>query len=177
MSLGKAGYYADFFVYPLFVLALAVWALGTTTAQQPVVWVLACLIGIGTWTLVEYAIHRFIFHRMPVFTRMHEMHHESPLALVGTPTWISLAVSIGVFIPLWREARFDVASGMMSGLVLGYLWYVVLDHAVHHWHMRHGSYLYRAKRRHAQHHYARRHCNFGVTTDFWDRVFGTDFRR
>jgi sterol desaturase/sphingolipid hydroxylase (fatty acid hydroxylase superfamily) len=30
-----------------------------------------------------------------------------------------------------------------------------------------------ASRRHAQHHYSTQPGNFGVTTAFWDRIFGT----
>jgi sterol desaturase/sphingolipid hydroxylase (fatty acid hydroxylase superfamily) len=48
-----------------------------------------------------------------------------------------------------------------------------VHHVLHHWRIRPGSHLYRWKRRHALHHYARRPCNFGVTAQFWDRVFGT----
>jgi sterol desaturase/sphingolipid hydroxylase (fatty acid hydroxylase superfamily) len=40
----------------------------------------------------------------------------------------------------------------------------------------HGSYFYAAKRRHALHHHVCPDQNFGVTTDFWDAVFGTAFR-
>jgi sterol desaturase/sphingolipid hydroxylase (fatty acid hydroxylase superfamily) len=56
----------------------------------------------------------------------------------------------------------------------GYFWYAFVHHAIHHWHLRHDTYLYRLKRRHAQHHYTDEGGNFGVTNGFWDKVFGTD---
>ena len=37
----------------------------------------------------------------------------------------------------------------------------------------HARYFYRLKRRHAQHHHVDGGRNFGVTTGFWDRIFGT----
>ncbi|MFZ2101941.1 MAG: sterol desaturase family protein [Oricola sp.] len=47
-----------------------------------------------------------------------------------------------------------------------------MHHAVHHWHPAHSGYLYGIKRGHAMHH-ADEAYNFGVTSRFWDRVFGT----
>jgi sterol desaturase/sphingolipid hydroxylase (fatty acid hydroxylase superfamily) len=45
---------------------------------------------------------------------------------------------------------------------------------VHHWAVRPDSYGFRLKRRHALHHYFDDHGNFGVSSGFWDKVFGTD---
>jgi sterol desaturase/sphingolipid hydroxylase (fatty acid hydroxylase superfamily) len=96
---------------------------------------------------------------------------------VGTPTWLSLAaICAGALFPLWWEIGFDFASGTTAGLMLGYIWYVAVHHVLHHWRIHPGSYLYHWKRRHALHHYARHPCNFGVTTQIWDRVFGTVHR-
>jgi sterol desaturase/sphingolipid hydroxylase (fatty acid hydroxylase superfamily) len=98
------------------------------------------------------------------------------LDLVGTPTSLSLAaICAGALFPLWWEIGFDLASGTTAGLMLGYVWYVAVHHVLHHWRIYPGSYLYHWKRRHALHHYARQPCNFGVTTLFWDRVFGTAY--
>ena len=100
-----------------------------------------------------------------------------PEGFVGTPTWLSLAaICVGALFPLWWETGFDFASGATAGLMLGYVWYVSVHHMLHHWRIRLGSYLYHLKHCHALHHYARHPCNFGVTTLFWDRVFGTAHR-
>jgi sterol desaturase/sphingolipid hydroxylase (fatty acid hydroxylase superfamily) len=123
---------------------------------------------------MEYVAHRFVLHRVPPFTRLHARHHAAPTALIGTPTWASVAIlAIGVFLPLWWEAGVNLASGFSAGLILGYLWYVSVHHAVHRWRARQGSYLYRAKLRHAMHHRARPSCNFGVTSGLWDFVLGS----
>jgi sterol desaturase/sphingolipid hydroxylase (fatty acid hydroxylase superfamily) len=53
----------------------------------------------------------------------------------------------------------------------------VVHDAVHQWRLDHESFLYRAKLRHAAHHYGKQDGNFGVTTVFWDRVFGATCRR
>jgi sterol desaturase/sphingolipid hydroxylase (fatty acid hydroxylase superfamily) len=173
MRLSKAGYFADFVIYPPIVLALLL-GLAVQAWSAWVSWSVACLAGIATWTLIEYLVHRGVLHRVRVFAQMHEMHHESPTELIGSPTWLSLSiVCFGVLLPLWWGAGFAIAGGLTAGMMLGYLWYVTVHHAVHHWEVRPDSYLYRAKRRHLTHHYSRQPCNFGVSTGFWDHVFGT----
>ena len=51
-----------------------------------------------------------------------------------------------------------------------------VHHATLHFAIQPGDVLYRARVRHMAHHY-RDGCNFGVTTGFWDIVFGTTIRR
>jgi sterol desaturase/sphingolipid hydroxylase (fatty acid hydroxylase superfamily) len=60
--------------------------------------------------------------------------------------------------------------------MLGYLWYVSVHHIVHHWKAEPGTYAYALKRRHMLHHHFDDMGNFGVTSGFWDRVFGTDLK-
>ena len=51
-----------------------------------------------------------------------------------------------------------------------------VHHATHHFAIQPGDVLYRARVRHMAHHY-RDGSNFGVTTGFWDTVFGMTIRR
>jgi sterol desaturase/sphingolipid hydroxylase (fatty acid hydroxylase superfamily) len=174
MRLSKIGYFADFFVYPCLLILLGVVGLRSSTAAARIDWALAFLAGTAIWSLLEYVAHRFVLHRVPLFRRLHAQHHAAPTALVGTPTWLSVALlAVGVFLPLWREAGVNLAGGFSAGLILGYLWYVSVHHAVHRWRARQGSYLYRAKLRHAVHHRARPSCNFGVSTGLWDLALGS----
>jgi sterol desaturase/sphingolipid hydroxylase (fatty acid hydroxylase superfamily) len=174
MPLTKLGYYADFFVYPAMLLILVASALHNAPIIARVKWGLASLVGAAVWSLLEFLAHRFILHKVSPFRQLHASHHADPRALIGTPTWLSFAaIVIGAFVPLWREAGLNLASGLTAGLMLGYLWYVSVHHAVHRWPARPGSYLYRAKVRHAWHHGAGASCNFGVTTGWWDVVFGS----
>jgi len=174
VKLTNAGYYADFVFYPLLLLVLAGVALDHDTPVHWLVWLLLFGAGLGGWTLLEYWLHRILFHRVLPFRTLHELHHATPTEKIGTPTWLTASlIGVCVLLPLWREAGFNMASGLTSGLVAGYLWYVTVHHADHHWRSRPGSYLYRAKRRHAWHHHADYPCCFGVTTRLWDRVFHT----
>jgi len=172
VHLSKTSYYADFVIYPLVLMLLGGVAMNTATPEQRLIWVCVCLAGIVLWTLLEYGFHRILLHRVWPFKVMHALHHARPTAMIGTPVWLTAALICGcVLLPLWWQIGFNLASGMTSGLIIGYFWYVLVHHAVHHWHVRPGSYLHRVKRRHAVHHFARSPCNFGVTTAFWDRVF------
>jgi hypothetical protein len=94
-----------------------------------------------------------------------------PTAMIGTPTWLTAALICGcTLLPLWWIIGFNLAIGLTGGLIFGYLWYVLVHHAVHHWRTRPGTYLHRAKRRHAEHHLAVLSCHFGVKTGYWDRI-------
>jgi sterol desaturase/sphingolipid hydroxylase (fatty acid hydroxylase superfamily) len=36
------------------------------------------LAGVAAWTLLEYLVHRFVFHRYSVGRRLHRLHHDQP---------------------------------------------------------------------------------------------------
>ena len=64
------------------------------------------------------------------------------------------------------------ACGFTSGVLMGYAAYMYIHHATHHMQIGPDHWLYQARLRHMAHHYADQY-NFGVSTGFWDRVFGT----
>jgi len=173
----KWGYYADFVVYPIAALVLTGLAFGSPHSRFLSVYLVCFVSGLAAWTLVEYVMHRFVFHAVPPIAQMHDRHHANPAAFIGTPSWLSLTafVFVGLF-PLWAIAGFEIATGAAAGLMIGFVWYIALHDAIHRWPLRRGSLLYKAKLRHAGHH-AGRYGNFGVTTDFWDRMLGTVIAR
>jgi sterol desaturase/sphingolipid hydroxylase (fatty acid hydroxylase superfamily) len=174
MEMGKWGYFADFVLYPVLIAALATRALwGASLAVS--FFVLATIVaGAVAWSGLEYTMHRWVLHRIEPFRRLHDRHHARPVDLIGTPAWLSGAL----FLSLWqllahREPGF-VAAGLVTGLMLGYLAYAALHHAVHHRRARPGSWLHRAKQRHARHHMTGGAINFGVSVAVWDRMLGTE---
>jgi len=178
MKLSPIVYYSDFVVYPILIATVAALALSGATGGDAAWWLAAFGFSVAVWTLLEYALHRLVLHHLPIVRQMHEEHHVHESASTGTPLWVSLASFAGlVFLPLWLLAGFALVSAVSAGLMTGYLWYVCTHHALHHWHPAHGGYLYRLKRRHALHHHVDSDSNFGVTTGFWDRVFGTTYVR
>jgi len=173
MRLGKIGYYCEFFLCPAFAVALTAWVL----AQLPLAdwgdWALGAALGVVAWTLVEYLMHRFVFHRIPFIREMHEQHHQNQAELVGTPAWLSLPALAVAGLGLVAVFGLPAGSALTMGLILGYCWYIGVHHILHHWRLPGRGYAYRLKRRHALHHHFDDTANFGVTSGVWDAVFGT----
>ncbi len=174
MKMSKLGYFAEFLLFPPLVLVTTLLAFRSSIPPQPVIWAIVYGGGLVGWTIIEYFLHRVLFHHAPILSQIHESHHHSPQDLIGTPAWASVLVGlIAVAGPCWVVLGFDLGTAATAGLVNGYLWYVFVHYATHHWRPHPDSYLYRARLRHARHHYKSQSGNFGVTTAVWDHVFGT----
>lgn len=164
-------YALDFALYGATCLALAglLWLRAPAhTGGALAGWALLGLLG---WTVMEYALHRFVLHGLPPFSRWHAEHHRRPEALLGTPTLVSAAFFAGlVYLPaLWALGRWPAAA-FTWGVLLGYLFYATVHHAIHHWPLDTG-WLRQRKRWHAQHHHVHPVSGFGVTTRVWDKLF------
>lgn len=174
MKMSKFGYFAEFLLFPPLVLIATLLAFHAAHPPRPLVWALVFCGGLLGWTLIEYLLHRVLFHHAPILSKIHQSHHHAPQELIGTPAWASMLVGlIAVASPSWEFLGFRLATAATAGLVSGYLWYVFVHHASHHLRPRRGSYLYWARMRHARHHHLSDSGNFGVTTAIWDHVFGT----
>jgi len=172
MRMSKVGYFAEFIVLPVFFVVLTALAFRGPHPRLSIR-LAAVVLGVLFWTPIEYLLHRFVFHHIPIIGEMHERHHRDPTALIGTPAWVSLSAGVvAALLPLWSILGFGLAAAVAIGLLSGYLWYVLVHYAIHHWPARRDTYLYRAKLRHAWHHRSHE-ANFGVTNDIWDRIFAT----
>jgi sterol desaturase/sphingolipid hydroxylase (fatty acid hydroxylase superfamily) len=172
MRLSKPVYYADFITYPAIVAGMTAYALVGARVEERLAFLASGALGGLLWTLVEYVLHRFLLHHAPILAAMHETHHDDPLDLIGTPTWATFPIVCGVLLSSSLLMGAQAGIGLTAGLLGGYIWYSAVHHATHHGRLYGSRYLYRARRRHAVHH----NCetgNFGVTTEFWDHVFGT----
>ncbi len=131
------------------------------------------LVGAAAWTLLEYLVHRSVFHHWPIGRRLHQLHHDHPSdpdaerSSLSTPL---LAFPIGFLLIGATGVR--EGSAIFAGLLMGYLAFIVVHYAVHRWQIGPNSWLYSAKMRHLTHHRFE-NCNYGVTTHFWDIVFRT----
>ncbi len=151
--------------------------------------VLAIVGGLFFWSLLEYTLHRFLFHlprRGPVSTwtylTFHGVHHMYPddtLRLVMVPS-VSLplaAVFWAVFSALMPDGVWQAA---FAGLVAGYLNYDYSHWATHFLKLPRAGLLAPfarilkgQRRRHMRHHFADHDLGYGVSTGFWDHVFRT----
>jgi sterol desaturase/sphingolipid hydroxylase (fatty acid hydroxylase superfamily) len=175
MRLSKTAYHADFAIYAIGVSVLITSAALSTSWVQRVHWLAAFAAAAASWTLLEYFLHRFVLHRVAIFAAMHGVHHDSPRAYVGTPTWATLGIIwLSVFVPAWWGVSLNIASGLTAGVMLGFLWYGIVHHVIHYRRPRFlASRMQVTTHWHLRHHHSTQAGNFGVTIPLWDYVFGT----
>lgn len=174
---GKLAYRADFAFYVLAVIALAGWLCASAPSAQWLQLAACAVAGLAAWTLIEYGLHRFMLHEMRPFSDWHAEHHRRPFALICTPTLLSASLFASlVFLPTLLASDLWSAGAFTLGVLIGYLAYTVTHHATHHWRAS-SHWLRQRKHWHALHHHPddQRAC-YGVTTGFWDRVFGSTRR-
>ena len=169
-----------FLLYIPAIIAILGWALaaGTTTLAHAA----ACVpLGVVTWQLMEYGIHRVWFHwegSGPVSRRIHSIvhgyHHKYPddgLRLV-MPLGASLPLALLVAAVLWLFGQPRVTVPIFCGIVAGYLWYDFLHYSVHH-HKPRTAWGRALRAHHLAHHFAAPDRNFGISHRWVDRLFGT----
>lgn len=136
---------------------------------------------IVSWTLIEYMMHRWVFHFRPegkvqerIQYFIHGLHHadpQDPTRLVMPPLpalglaaifWSLFRALLG---PIWVEPFF-------AAFLAAYLAYDYTHYATHHFtpRTRFGRWV---KHNHMQHHYVNDAARWGVSSPVWDHVFGT----
>ena len=136
--------------------------------------------GLLVWTLLEYLFHRFSFHFTPrsrvgvIFAYLiHGVHHAFP---DDNRRWVMPPIVTVPIAALLIAAGYWLVAGYVwpigAGIMLGYLWYDVLHYLIHRGPMKWGP-LQALRTHHLQHHYAAPEGKFGVSTTFWDHLFGT----
>lgn len=175
MKFKKISYFFDFALCPPLVggLLYAGWLESSSDMRMSAV--LSFSAGLLIWTLVEYVVHRQLFHRAPILRPMHAAHHSAPDQYVSSPPG-SLPLALILLGYCLFSGFGDAAfySGA-AALLIGYTFYCFVHHATHHVRNPVSGYFVEARRRHMLHHFAAEEMNFGVTTNFWDRAFGTNF--
>ena len=168
----------------LFWAPVVVWLLWRSFAmhQLPLLPVLGIgVLGLVTWTLTEYCLHRFVFH-YPARSRvgkwfvylLHGNHHDDPrdkTRLVmppagAIPIMAALFFLFGLVIPApWIEP-------FGAFFIVGYLSYDYIHYATHHFPMKNPVAKY-LRRHHLKHHFSGERGRYGVSSPLWDIVFGT----
>ncbi len=135
------------------------------------------LVGAFVWSLLEYTLHRWVFHERILGRRASHEHLEHHAKVNWFPPWSSklkaAAVVLGgvglVTVPLGGAV---VGLSLVGGIVAGWLTYEALHRAIHVAGPR-SAYGHWARRHHLHHHFADPRKNHGVSTPLWDVVFGT----
>lgn len=142
------------------------------------------LIGLGTlsWTLIEYGLHRFVFHYSPrsVFGRKlvhaaHLSHHENPRATnrLFSSLLVSLPIATGYLLLAWiATGSWQAAAYLFTGLIAGYFCYEWLHFQAHHRRPKLRLFKY-LRTYHLLHHHEASDLRFGVTSPLFDVIMGT----
>jgi hypothetical protein len=159
-------------------------------------------LGLFLWTLLEYVIHRGIFHppqwieddtrrivsalspteavlpalptlRHKFYFIVHGVHHDYPNDSTRLVMPPSVSIPLAILFYLVFAGVFGAgAPAVFAGFILGYLVYDTIHFAVHHASGR-SAVLRALKRRHFRHHYADSSHDFGVSSPLWDLILGT----
>lgn len=133
---------------------------------------IAALLGFATWTFVEYLVHGILAHRFRTFvTPMHGGHHREPrMVFTSILAWGPIAL------------LFFAGAAALAGPLLGAVYATALLVGFLHYEWFHWRLHFRTPRNarerrlrahHLAHHLRRGRAYHGVTTRFWDRIFGT----
>ncbi len=170
-------------IYSTYLLGLATLAWRSSRLGRALAFAVA---GLALWTLMEYVVHRLVLHvAFPagkgwprrllhwLFDAAHADHHAQPwdgYHINGHLDTLLVAVWL---VPLSFLAPPYTASMAVAALFAGYTAEEWAHHAFHFCNFRWRYFQY-VRRRHLYHH--SRHgvgTAYGITSDFWDRVFGT----
>ncbi len=138
----------------------------------------AFAVGAGLWTFAEYNIHRFLGHhprfRGNIFEKEHTRHHSVGNYFAPAIKKAGAAILAAILLggpSVWLLGAL-VGGAFTLGFALMYLTYEGL-HWLDHVHPGWTPRMRRLRRHHFWHHFGSPKLNHGVTTTFWDRVYGT----
>ncbi|MGB0651679.1 MAG: sterol desaturase family protein [Thermoplasmatota archaeon] len=160
-------------------LAAAATVVALWPAQLWWAWVLG---GIAIVFPTEYVVHRFVLHVWAAKGwngpgAYHTAHHQDPdnLAHVFHPTWYALAIGVPYALLAGLVGwSWQAGVAFLLGTLVGTIYYEWYHYQAHQPlvkpRTRWGRFL---KQFHTRHHYKSEHHWFGVTSPFFDRLFGT----
>ncbi|MFN4079917.1 MAG: sterol desaturase family protein [Saprospiraceae bacterium] len=163
------------------ISAICVWAglslwphIGT---EQVVAWV---AIGLLSWSLAEYLLHRYLFHLPDTAFKgskrltyiIHGVHHEYPNDAARTlmpfvPKLLISVVFFGIFLLIFGSK----GPFFSAGFLLGYYFYSMMHYAIHRY--KAPAWLKGLWTHHHLHHHLHEDKAFGVSSTLWDRIFNT----
>lgn len=138
------------------------------------------VVGLLSFTWVEYMVHRHVFH-MKTYTQlrekiqytMHGVHHEFPKDKdrLAMPPLLSITIAT-VLLLIFKVLMGDFVFAFLPGFLVGYASYLSVHYMVH-------AYappknIFKALWvNHSVHHYKDGEVVFGVSSPLWDYIYGT----
>lgn len=133
------------------------------------------------WTLLEYWLHRVVFHWEPeeglgarlhwIIHGVHHDHPNDPMRLVMPPS-VSVPLALMFYGAFLIVLGGDRAMAFGAGFLAGYLVYDMTHYYLHH-RVPSSKAGRRLREHHMRHHFQDHTRGFGVSSPVWDRVFGT----
>ena len=176
--------FRSFWIFPLVGIALIDLASRAEPQRRlgDLLWLL--VLGGFIWTLLEYVLHRFLFHIQisPGRPRLRSMvngyhleHHASPRdpnKVLVQPVF-GLVFSAFLYALLYALSRsLFSAAGLVAGIWMGFLYYEAVHYRAH-FSLSPSGLIAHQRRAHFYHHFTNNRRRFGVTSPIWDYVFGT----
>ncbi|MEO9485211.1 MAG: sterol desaturase family protein [Ekhidna sp.] len=137
-------------------------------------------LGFLLFTLVEYLMHRFLFH-LPIETEgakkftytIHGVHHDYPKDKdrLAMPIPLSALLSVGFFF-LFELFLGNLVFAFLPGFLIGYATYLWIHYMVHAFNPP-KNFWKTLWVNHAIHHYKNPEKAFGVSSPLWDVIFRT----
>lgn len=141
------------------------------------------ILGVFVWTLTEYVMHRYVFHFYPksdwgkkIHFIFHGVHHDYPndaKRLVMPPS-ASIPLALFFFFLFQYLLPIGTVYAFFLGFISGYLAYDMMHYALHHANFKSGVWK-KLKQHHMLHHYSDPTRGYGVSSDIWDKILGSNF--
>jgi sterol desaturase/sphingolipid hydroxylase (fatty acid hydroxylase superfamily) len=176
--------FRSFWLYPALGIVLLYSTSGyeSRTLYPDLLWLFP--LGALIWTLLEYGLHRFVFHfrsaalnrrLRDILNESHLEHHAAPrdASKLLVSTSYGMVVSAVLFAVFYAVSQsLTAATVVMSGIWTGFLYYEAVHYLVHSSPSK-SALIARQRRLHFYHHFKNTRRCFGVTSPLWDYVFGT----
>lgn len=123
------------------------------------------------YTFLEYVFHRWILHE--ALSKVHQNHHKKPrnLRIIATPIipvqLYDFFVILLIMCITGRETAYAINCGISFGQCVMDIVHVLFHSTFRPW------YLESARSYHSHHHFIQQEQAHGLTTGFWDLLFGT----
>lgn len=138
------------------------------------------IIGLLVFTLVEYLVHRYLFHMITDTSfkekfqyLAHGVHHDFPRdkTRLAMPPLLSVTI-VAILFFVFKLAMGNLVFAFLPGFIMGYAGYLGVHYVVHAYQPP-KNFLKVLWINHGIHHYKDPERAFGVSSPLWDYIFRT----
>lgn len=163
------------------VVSVGIFTYGLMHASVPVsLSIMLFLVGVFAFTLLEYLMHRYVFHmhtdteiKEKMQYAFHGWHHEYPKdkERLAMPPLVSIVLSV-LFFTAFNFLLGEYVYSFLPGFIVGYMGYLSVHYIVHAYKPPR-NFLRHLWINHSIHHHREHDRAYGVSSPLWDYVFGT----